>query len=80
MEKIIRLQGNKNKVYFPTSILSIEHIDNDRNGNIYTRIVFTDGSSIRVSDHIDDILYNLRKQYGDLELEEYQYKIEGKVI
>ena len=80
MEKLIRLEGNTNKVYFPTAIVSIEHINNDRHGNIYTEIVFSDGSSLRVSDHIDAILDNLKNQEGDLILEEYEYKVKGFVV
>ena len=70
MEKVIRMDGNKNKVYFPGSIVSIEHITNDRHGNIYTEIIFSNASSLKVSDQIDAILYNLNNQEGDLILEE----------
>lgn len=69
-----------NKVYFPTAIVSIEHINNDRHGNIYTEIIFSNGSSIKVSDHIDAILYSLNNQEGDLILEEYEYKVKGFVV
>jgi len=75
MNKVIRLKGNMNKVYFPSAIVSIEHVTIDRHGNVYTEIIFANDSSIKVSDHIDGILDNLNNLEGDLLLEGYQYKV-----
>lgn len=76
MKKIKVNGGNVNKVYFSSAIVSIEHVNNDPHGNVYTSIIFANDDELQVSDYIDVILYKLDNSIDDvLLLEKYDYKI-----
>lgn len=80
MSKILRIEGEVNKVYFSSAIVSIEHVNNDAHGNVYTEITFSDGSSLKVSNDLQSLLYEIDNSTKDVVLEKYDYKIKGFVV
>lgn len=79
MSKILRVEGDVNKVYFSSAIVSVECINNDPHGNVYTNIVFSNNESLKVSNAFEDVLYLLDNSSSEIDLGEYDYKFEFSV-